>query len=820
MRVPCRWLRDYVEVGLDPDELAEALTGQGLAVDAVERPAPFAGVVVGRVLAAEPHPNADRLKLCRVDVGDARGQDDWLGGPRPIVCGAPNVAAGQLVPVALPGARLPGGMEIGVAKLRGVESRGMICSAGELGLPAVAGAPERGILVLPEGLAPGQDAVEALGLEEGILVLDLTPNYATHCQSMIGVAREVAALTGGSLRLPEARLKESGGPAAAVAQVRIEAPDLCARYVARVIRGVRIGPSPLWMQRRLEAAGMRPINNVVDITNYVMLEYGQPLHAFDLHRLRGERGGPVSISVRRAGRGERMLTLDGQERELLESDLVIADGGGAVAVAGVMGGLHSEVVESTTDILLESAHFDPLSVRRTGRRLGLRSESSARFEKWVDPAGCAAAAARAAALMQELAGGQVLEGAVDVYPRPAEERVVSMDPARVNGLLGTDLRGEEMASLLSRLGLPARLEADGMYRVTIPSRRPDIDGEADLAEEVARLHGYNQIPLALPDSPPLAPAPDGLAERLDSVKELCLAAGFHEVVTYSFMDPQAPDRLGLAVASPERLAIPVVNPLVAEQGVMRTTLLPLLLDTAAANARRHHLDLALFEVGRVYLPTSLPLTELPREPARLGLLAMGHSEAISWLGPAREADFFVLKGVVEALLERFGLKGSFQAGSHPAFHPGRTAVLMVDGQERGILGEVHPRVREAWQLPARLYLAELDLEGLLAAAPAARGYRPLPRYPANARDLAFALPRVTPAAQVEALIREAGAPLLADVSLFDVYEGEHVETGWRSLAYALVYRAADRTLTDAEVEEVHDRVRQALADRLGARLRS
>lgn len=814
MRVSFNWLRDYVDIDLSPEELAERLTLQGLAVDEVIRlGAGINGVVVGKVLEVTPHPNADRLRVCLVDVGAA---GNGVGKPvaenvRQIVCGAPNVAAGQTVPVALPGAVLPGGLRIEERPLRGVRSQGMICSAQELDLAE----ESAGIMVLPDDWPAGVDFQAAAGLDDAILVLDLTPNYAMHCQSMLGVAREVAALLDRPVRLPEFRLAEADEPASAAVSVEIQAPDLCSRYIARVIRGVRVGPSPEWLRKRLEAAGMRSVNNVVDVTNYVMLETGQPLHAFDYAKIRGRR-----IVVRRAGDGERLITLDGAERELAGEDLVIADEEGAVAVAGVMGGLDSEVGADTVDIMLESAHFDNLAVRRTARRLGLHSEASGRFEKGVDPNGCLFAADRAAALIRELAGGTVLAGAVDVYPAPALPRRISLRPDRVNALLGTRLDEAEMTAILRRLGLEVAA-GQGCLAVTVPTRRPDIEGEADLAEEIARIYGYNRIPVTFPRSP-VEPAPAGVERGLlEAAREVCLGAGLNEVLTFSFMSPEAWDRMSLPADDPLRRAVTVANPLSEDQRVMRTSLLPLLLDAVAANVRHRTTDVAIFEIGRVYRPKRLPMDELPEERLMLGIAMTGNLEPPTWRAPARPADFFVLKGLVEALLERLGVAGAaFVPGQPPSFHPGRAASLIVDGRAVGVVGEAHPSVQAAYDLPGRVYLAELDLTEIIAFASPWRPYRPLPRYPAADRDLAFALPIDIPAGRVAEVIRHSAGDLLSDLRLFDVYQGEQVEPGWRSLAYALTYQAPDRTLTDAEVESVHNRVRQALQNELGARLRS
>lgn len=873
MRVSYSWLKEYVDVELSPQELAERLTARGVVVETVESANPgVEGVVVGRVLAVERHPNADTLWVCRVDVG---------GEVLQVVTGAQNVTVGALVPAAVPGAKLPGGITMGVKKLRGVDSQGMLCSAAELQV----GDDADGILILPpeEGLEPGMDVAEVLGLNDWIFELDLTANYAAHCQSMVGVAQEVAALLGGEVIRPETYTPDAPGTDVRdLIAVRIDAPDLCRRYVARVVRGVKIGPSPQWLQARVRAAGMRPINNVVDIANFVMLETGQPLHTFDYQKIRGKQ-----IIVRRAKPGERFTTLDGQERVLDENVLVIADAEGPVALAGVMGGEESEVTDQTVDVLIESAHFDNINNRRTALRYNLLSEASKRFTKGVDPSGCVEAADRAARLMAELAGGTVVAGHVDVYPRPAVPPVILLRTARVNGLTGLSLTPERMAAHLRSLGMavltPADLVADlalgkpepgeepgedlcgrpvwtAMHQVSpvpadpeayhawsgaawaeieaagerlaaltggeageilvvvVPTRRSDVAIEVDLIEEIARCEGYDQIPLEMPVLPATRGGRTPQGEVKLAARRALAAAGLTEVLTHSLVHPRVYDMLGLPEDDPNRRCLTLVNPMYEERSTLRTTLLPGLLDVVKYNVNRQIRDLAIFEISHVYRPVEGEL--LPEEPLMIGLAMTGNLAPLGWNSPERPADFYALKGVVEYLLAELGVQGArFERSAHPSLHPGRQAALLIGGRPVGLLGELHPRVQERWELPGRVYVAEIAFAPLMEAMRPQAEYRPVPRFPAVARDVAVVVDLDLPADRLEAAIREAGGELLEEVRLFDVYQGERVPEGKRSLAYHLVYRAADRTLTDAELEPVHNRVREALRA-LGAELRS
>lgn len=868
MQVSYKWLKEYVDLSLSPQELAKALTGRGVTVEQVTARNPgVEGVLIGRVESIVRHPQADTLWVCQVDVGRAE--------PIQVVTGAANVKQGDLVPAAVPGSRLPG-MEMTVRELRGMESHGMLCSPEELGIDEGGD----GILILPPDptLAPGMDAVEALGLNDWILELDLTANYASHCQSMVGVAQEVAAILGTDLRYPDTYTNDQPNTdAAKMVSVAIDDPDLCARYTARILRGVTVGPSPAWLQARVRAAGMRPISNIVDISNFVMLELGQPLHTFDYQKIVGKR-----IGVRRAEPAERMTTLDGQERVLDPDVLVITDGSGPVAMAGVMGGRETEVTDQTTDILIESAHFHNINNRRTSLRLNLPSEAARRFTKGVDPSGCLQASNRAAQLIAALAGGKIVRGHVDAYPAPVVPPVIILRPAKVNGHLGLRIRTEKMVAHLERLGMKvlspaelaadlaagppdqaggddlsgrpvwaamhqvspvptdpeayanwsaaarialeaagARLEEPGVQKslvVVAPTRRLDLAAEVDLIEEIARAEGYDAIPATLPV---LATSQGGrtpLARQVLLARQAMAAAGLDEVVTHSLVHPRVYDKLRLAADSHHRRYLTLANPMYEERSTLRTTLLPSLLDALQYNANRQVRDVSIFELSHTYLPREQE--PLPEEPLMLGIAMMGSQTATGWNSPARPADFYAIKGMVEHLLDALNIPNwSLGRSAHPSLHPGRQALLLVDGIPCGGFGELHPAVQEAWDLPDRVYVAELDFQSLLGGAHAMRQYRPVPRHPAVSRDVALVIRADTPAARVAAAIRAAGGDLIEAVHLFDLYEGEHVRQGHRSLAYRIIYRASDRTLTDGELEPVHERVRAALK-KLGAELRS
>jgi phenylalanyl-tRNA synthetase beta chain len=792
MRVPLAWLREFVDWPGDAEELAEGLTARGVAVEAVERPGSgVAGIVAARVLAVEPHPAAAHLRVVRLDAGSGRAT---------VVSGAPNLAPGLLVPWAPPGATLPGGRRLEPQDFRGVLSEGMACSADELGLP---GSRAEGLLALGDDLAPGTDLVRALELDDPVLVLELTPNYAVHCQSVLGVAREVAAWTGRSLRLPPDPRVPAGPAASRVLTVFVTAPDLCGRFLALQLSGLAAGPSPLRVQRRLAAAGMRPVNALVDATNYVMLEVGQPLHAYDLRDLRG-----TGIGARRARPGEVLVTLDGQRRVLGGDDLVIADGERAVGVAGVMGGADSEVHPDTREVLLEAAYFQPEAVARTARRLGIASAAAARFARGVDPARLRWAAERCAELMCAWAGGGLGAEPQDVTTAswPAEPRVVRLRGSVARGLLGVGLTAAECGLRLSALGFGVQADGADRLRVTVPSWRADVAEEVDLVEEVGRSYGYDRIPAVLPGGPPGTPRPDPVAAAGELAGELVRAAGYSEAMTPPLHAEAECARLRLPAEDELRAALRVRNPMTEDQRLLRRLLLPGLLAALGYNARHRRLDAALYEVGRVFRPTAGPL---PDEHLHLGLAAAGE-----------RAGFLAVKGVVEEVLARLGLRGMrWERAERPFLHPGRSAwVLTADGARLGLVGEVHPETAEAYGL-ASAAGAELDLRAVTARRPERSVFTPWPKAPAVRRDLSLVLSAEVPAATVEEVMRAAAGDLLVECRLFDVFSGPGIPPGARSLAYTLVYQA-DRTLTDAEVEERQQAVRRALVEQLGATLRS
>lgn len=797
MRVPLDWLRDYVEIDLEPEELARLLTLAGLEVDNIDYPDQgLDNVVTGEIKEISPHPDAEHLLVCQVDAGPA--------GRVQVVTGAPNVRSGQKVVLALPGAQLPGGAQIHPARFRGVASDGMLCSAPELGL---GGRQEDGIMELPAGTRVGIGAAEALGLAGAVLELEVTPNRAD-CLGLINLAREVAALTGRKVALPAIDLPPGREKAADCIRVTIAEPELCRRYVAKIVKGVKVGPSPGWMQRRLEVAGMRAVNNIVDITNYVMLETGQPLHAFDCRAIAGGE-----IRVRPARAGERIVTLDGVERELDPKMLVIADAERAVAVAGVMGGEATEITSDTDMVLLESACFAGPSVRRTARQLGLASEASLRFSRGVDPQGAAWAADRACQLMAELAGGEALGGSVDEYPRPWSPITVVVRPSRVNELLGLAIDTATMEEIWQRLGLEYSREPGGPYRVVPPSWRPDLSLEVDLVEEIGRLYGYDKIPPAFPPGVTGQSKTTPEQELEEDARNILAACGLEEVVTFSFMGRQLLETFHLPDAHPWWQAVEIQNPLREEHRFMRTNLLGGVLEVARHNAAHQQVNMALFEVARIF--RTRPCEELPREALAAAALASGEL-ARGWNWGACPFDFFYLKGVLEEWFSRWHLEPLFVPGrAWPFLHPGRGAAVLVNGREAGFIGELHPEVQEALDLPLRTVVFHVDLDVLLNLVRPSR-YQGWSPFPAAERDLSVILPEDVPASRVGEAIRQAGGAELESCSLFDVYQGSQVPEGHRSLAFHLVYRSHQGTLVENEVNELESRIVQALHEMGGA----
>ncbi len=800
MKVTLNWLREYVDFDLSADELSHRLTMAGLEVDAMEQHGDgLDSVIVARLADVAAHPDADRLTVCKVETGQATFQ---------VVCGAKNHKTGDLVAFAQVGTVLPGDFKIKKSKIRNQESFGMLCSVKELGL----GEDADGIMILPPDLPLGEPVFEVLGLKDVMYEIGLTPNRAD-CLSVVGVAREVSAMTGKPLCLPKPDLREAGENAANKTSVMIEDADLCPRYAARLIEGVTIGPSPDWMVRRLEAVGMRSINNVVDVTNLVMMELGQPLHAFDFNLLREQR-----IVVRRAGEGDTFTTLDGQERTLVADDLVICDGVGPVALAGVMGGLDSEVQDDTTDILLESAYFNPLAIRRTSKRLGLHTESSHRFERGTDVDMVPLALDRAAALIAELASGTIAPGAVDVYPDQIVRRSVTITARRASEVLGLELAIDDIADRLTSIGLECEPDGDALT-VDVPNFRPDLEREIDLIEEVARLIGYDRIPVTMPvSSLTCQQLPDHLAlER--KVRDQMTRLGYSEVINYSFFNAASPERIGISDKDPRSQHVRILNPLTEDQGVMRTTLVPSLLETAARNLAYRSEDLALFELRPVFQP--IAGADLPQESLRLTAILCGRREPLGWSQSDAKADFFDMKGAVEELLSGLRVTGlTWDSHSNePYYHPGKSCALYCGDRLLGTLGELHPEVLYEFDLGQSAILCDLDIESLFEIGPGKIRFQPLSRYPDVQRDSAFLVDAEITAQQVFAVLGRVKIKDLEKIELFDVYAGAGIPAGKKSLAIRASYRALDRTLTDELIQNLHGKLVRAMEKELSAELR-
>jgi len=818
MRVPYMWLREYCDPGLAVDELADRIAMRTTEVERISRVGPpsAAGYVVGSVLEVKPHPDADRLTVCRVDTGD---------GARTIVCGAPNVAAGQTVPVALPGAVMPGGEKLGKAKLRGVTSDGMILSEAELEL----GAEAAGIAVLDGDLAPGTPLAEVLPLDEPVLELEVNSNRVD-CLGVYGVAREVHAFSGAPLAEPpwEGDAEARGeGEVGDYASVTVEVPELCPRFTARVFTDVTIGPSPLWLKARLLAAGQRPINNVVDITNYVMLLTAQPLHAFDLDRVPdGE------LIVRTASEGERMTTLDGVERSFDAKAVLVCDRNGPAGIAGIMGGAVSEVSDATSRVLLEVATWNGVNILRTSRRLGLRSDASNRFEKQLHPELAERGQRIASKLMVELCGARLVPGTIDVAAEPPAPHRVGLRMGRAERLLGMKIEAGAAAGYLERLGFAVEGEGEDLVAEVPVHRHYDVTREADLIEEVGRIHGYDEhLPATLPER-------TGQAGRLSREQTLRRRAedvlrdlGFDAVVTLSLTDPASGQRLRVPEDDPRREPIAVSNPLSREHSVLRTTLLEGLLDAARYNLSHGAERVALFESGRVYMSEGTSPAggvlggdfagERPApafEPHRVACLAVGQLRAPSWGDPGRDVDFFAIKGILEALAHQLGAELSVAEEAEPFLHPGRSARVLLGGTEAGWLGEVHPLVLRPWDLEGAAAF-EIDLAPLVAASPyGVETYADVISHPEIHQDIAVVVAEEVSAATVRSAVLEGGGELLRSVEIFDLYRGEQVGEGRKSLAMRLQFRAPDRTLTDAEVAELRERIKAGIGE-IGGSLR-
>ncbi len=800
MKVSLSWLQSYLPTTTDPQTLADGLTMAGLEIEAVtERYAFLESVVVGRVDAVNPHPNADRLVVCDVNAGDRQVT---------VVCGAPNVIEGMLTPLALPGTILPDGRQIEKGVIRKVASEGMLCSAVELGL----GQDSSGLMVLPEVVAVGDNLAKALNLSDAVFEIDMTPNRAD-CLSVLGVAREVAVLEEEVVQYPQVDIHEPDGPVHDKVSVTIEAPDLCPRYAAALLENVTIGPSPDWLCDRLLSVGQRPINNVVDITNFVMLEQGQPLHAFDFKRLAKSQ-----IIVRCATEGELFTTLDGKERKLSDETLMICDGEKPVAVGGVMGGLNSEIESDTTTVLLESASFNPASIRKTARQFGLSTDASYRFERGVDRKSAVRALERATQLMVEICGADRVEGVVDIYPQPYQPNIIDLNAAKANRVLGTDLTASQMAAMLTSIEFDVTHPNDETLQVTAPSYRMDMARPEDLMEEIARLWGYNKIPTTYPSADrgaqPSAPA----VGFRDKTQDLMVGWGFDEVVAYTFNASAEYGQLNLSPDHELRRWVPLLNPLTEDQGVMRTSLLPGLLGTVKHNFTQQLKDLRLFEVGKTFFHTQKD--QLPKEKELLSVMWTGARDKPSWYnrGKSESCDYFDIKGLADTLFATLKI-GAVQfvrpqEGAYPYLQPNASAAVEVDSVVFGAVGVIDPAVTRHWDIDQPVMWLELDMTLLASAAPITRTATPISRYPATARDLTVIVDQEMEVAQLMDHLKDQVArsrnALVETIDLLDIFAEDPIPAGKKSVTLRLTYRSFEGTLKDKVINVMHAEITQTL----------
>lgn len=797
MLLPIKWLKDYIETEKDARILADGLTLSGSHVESIiALNKGVENVVVGKILNIDKHPDADKLFICKVDIGKELLQ---------IVTGAANLTEGDYIPVAVIGSKLPGDITIGETSFRGVDSYGMLCSLKELGYSenVIPKEMKDGIFILNKEYPLGTSIVDIMGLDNEVIEFEITPNRPD-CLSIIGMAREAAATFSIELKEPKIIIKNE------VEDIKnyldgIEVPsENCNRYYARVIKDVKIEPSPIWMQTRLMEAGVRPINNIVDITNFVMLEYGEPLHAFDLEKIEGKK-----IIVREAIEGEKILTLDEVERNLTSADLVIADAVKPIGIAGVMGGFDTEITESTKYVLLEGANFNSKSVRLTSKRFGLRTEASTRFEKGIDPNLSKVAVERVCQLIEEIGAGTVIKGNIDIYKDVKEENTISVRPAMVNKLLGIDISTEEMISYLNGLGLHSKLEGE-LILVKIPTFRLDLEIEADIIEEVGRLYGFHNI-----ESKPLigvlTRGEKPKARRIeDRTKTILQGLGLNEVMTYSFISPKAYDKINLPENSPLRDYIRLINPLGEDYSVMRTTLIPNMLELLSRNYNRGVEHCAVYEVGNTFKAKEFPIVELPEESKILSLGMYG------------DKDFYYLKEVVEKTLDRLGIRDIeyIREENNSTFHPGRTAKLMLNREELGIIGEIHVDVLENYDIKDRVYIGQLDFNKIVELTNLEIKYKPLPKYPSMLRDLALVVKEEVLVGEIQKIISRHGEGLIEKIELFDIYTGNQIPEGMKSVAYSITYRSYERTLRDDEVNNIQQAIIEDLEKTFDAKLRS
>ena len=787
MRLPLSWLKDYMNTdGIENAEYMHKMTMSGSIVEGIENAADeFKNVVTGKILKIEKHPDADKLGVCQVDVGE--------DAPIQIVTGATNVFEGAVVPVAKHKSTLPGGVKITKGKLRGVESFGMMCSTDELGI-----SEERatGILILSDDTPIGEDITKVLGLDENVAEFEITSNRPD-CMSIIGLARETAATFNRPFNVNVPQVKENSENAADMASVEIRNTDLCSRYIGRIVKNVKIAPSPEWMQKRLKACGIRAINNVVDITNYVMLEYGQPMHAYDLDHVEGKK-----IIVRNAEKDEKLETLDDQPRILGESMIVIADEKRAIGVAGVMGGANSEVCDDTTTVLFESACFNAAAVRKGAKALGMRTDASALFEKGLDSENCLPAINRACELMVQLGAGEVVGGIIDEYPIKKQQLVLDFEPEKMNAFLGMDIPCDEMVEMLARLDF--KVENDKVY---VPTYRGDIEGMADISEEVARIYGYDRIPTTLMKGEMVAGGKTDKQKLRDTVRNCLSANGLYEIITYSFIDPKENAMVRIPEDDSRSNFVRITNPLGAENSVMRTDMTSSLLKTLRTNYTRRNAQAALFELGTIFTP--IEGEQLPRETQQIAVGMYG------------EYDFYSIKGVIEALFEKVGIYDCIYVAckDNPTYHGGRCAEIMSGDKKLGIIGQIHPSVSAEFKIDTDVYAAIIDFEVLSELADMQRHYVPLPKFPAVTRDIAVTLDKDVEVGEIVKIIKANRKGIIESYNLFDIYEGIQVGKGKKSVAYSLTFRSADKTLTDDDVNPIVNTILKQLEEKLGAQLR-
>ena len=808
MNTPMSWLKVYVpDLKAPVEEFVDAITLSGSHVEGYEKKDKnLEKIVVGKIEKIEKHPDADKLIICQVNIGE--------DAPLQIVTGAPNVKEGDLVPTVLDGGKVAGGhdggplpengIKIKKGKLRGVESYGMMCAIEELGAnrELYPEAPENGVYVFPEesGVKPGDDAIEALGLHDAVVEYEITSNRVD-CFSMIGMAREAAATYGLSFHPPIVPGTVKGGDVTNYASVEVEATDLCPRYCARVVKNLKIGPSPKWMRERLASQGIRSINNLVDITNYVMEEYGQPMHAYDLDTIADHK-----IIVKRAKDGDKFVTLDGQERNLDSNVLMICDGEKEIGIAGIMGGENSMVTDHISTLLFEAACFDGTNIRLSSKRIGMRTDASAKFEKGLDPNLALEAINRACQLIEELGCGEVVEGVIDIYPDPVEPWKLPFEPAKMNHLLGMEIPEELMLRYFERLGLSYDMNTN---ELTIPTFRQDLHCMADLAEEVARLYGYDKLPATLPRGEATVGKKQFHMLVEDVARDVCENNGFSGGMTYSFESPKVYDKLLIPQDSDIRKAIVISNPLGEDFSIMRTISLNGMITSLATNFNRRNKDARLYEIGNIYLPKQLPLTELPEERKMLTLGMYG------------QCNFFNMKGVLEELFEKLGLHHAFTynpKGGYPFLHPGRQAAIQNGEDVIGYIGQLHPEVVDNYNMKGEVYVAVVDLPKLTALASFDRKYEGIAKFPASTRDLSMVMSKDIFVGQVEEVIKKYGGNLLENYELFDVYEGEQVGRGKKSVAYTMTFRAKDRNLEAGEVNAITDKIIAGL-QKMGIELR-